>query len=109
MQIVLRGKMRCMTGGKHVKRENKGLREKINGTKAKEEHVGSRGIIKGAAIAKGESKMREGDNKIRMGKIKDYGGKYKVQIMLRGTIKCMTDKMKCEGRNKGLREKIKGT
>ena len=48
-----------MTGGKNVKRENKGLREKIKGTKAKEEHVGSRGIIKGAAIAKGESKMRE--------------------------------------------------
>ena len=35
------------------------------------------------------------------GKIKDYGGKYKVQLMLRVTIKCMTDKMKCEGRNKG--------
>ena len=42
-----------------MKREIKGLREKIKGTKAKEEHVGSRRKIKGAAIAKGESKMRE--------------------------------------------------
>ena len=42
-----------------MKRENQGLREKIKGTKAKEEHVGSRGKIKGAASAKGESKMRE--------------------------------------------------
>ena len=64
MQIVLRGKMRCMTGWKNVKREDKGLREKIRGTKAKEEHVGSRGIIKGAAIAKGESKMRERAKKV---------------------------------------------
>ena len=29
--------------------------------------------------------------------------------MLRGKIKCMTDKINCKGRNKGLREKIKGT
>ena len=29
--------------------------------------------------------------------------------MLREKIECMTDKMKCEGRNEGLREKVKGT
>ena len=32
-----------------------------------------------------------------------------MQIVLRGKRKCMTDKMKCEWGNKGLREKIKGT
>ena len=42
-----------------MKRKNKGLREKIKGTKAKEEHIVSRGKIKGAASAKGGSKMRE--------------------------------------------------
>ena len=32
-----------------------------------------------------------------------------MQIVPREKIKCMTDKMKCEGANKGLREKIKRT
>ena len=42
-------------------------------------------------------------------KYKSYWGKYKLQIVLRVKIKCMTDKMKCEGRIKGLGEKIKST
>ena len=33
------------------------MRGIMNGTKAKEEHLGSRGKIKGAASAKGECKM----------------------------------------------------
>ena len=32
-----------------------------------------------------------------------------MQIVLRGEIKCMTVKMKFEERNKGVRERIKGT
>ena len=42
-----------------MKRENEGLREKTKGTRAKEEHIGSRGKIKGADSAERESKMRE--------------------------------------------------
>ena len=37
-----------------MKRENKGLLEKIKGTRAKEEHIGSRGKIEGAGSANGE-------------------------------------------------------
>ena len=44
--------------------KRQGLREKIKGEKAKEEHVGSRGKIKGAASVEGESKMREGAKKM---------------------------------------------
>ena len=48
---------------------------------------------KGAARAKGESKMREGENKIRMENIRDHVGK------LTGT--------RAKGENKRLKEKIK--
>ena len=42
----------------------KSLREELKDTKAKEEHLGSRGKINGAAGAKGESKMYQGRNKM---------------------------------------------
>ena len=54
------GSIRCMRGKINCEEGNQRLRRKIEGTKEKEEHTGSRGKIKGAAIAEGESKMREG-------------------------------------------------
>ena len=43
-----------------MKRENKGLRGKMKGTRAKEENERIRVKIKGAGSANGESKMHEG-------------------------------------------------
>ena len=54
-----------MRGKSIVKRENKGLRREIKGTKAKKEKKGQ-------------------------------GGKQKVQIVLRGKIKCMMEEITCE-------------
>ena len=54
-----------------MKGRNKGSRENIKGTIAKEE------------------------------KTKSRGGKQKVQEVLRKKIKCMTGKLTCEGGNKG--------
>ena len=38
VQMVLRGEIKCMTVKMKFERYNKGLREKIKGTKAKEEN-----------------------------------------------------------------------
>ena len=43
-----------------MKRENKGLRGKMKGTKANEENEMLRVNIKGAGSANGENKMHEG-------------------------------------------------
>ena len=40
MQIVLRGKIKCMRGEINCERENNGLRGKIKGTRTKEEKKG---------------------------------------------------------------------
>ena len=66
---------------KNVKRER--ITGEIKGSKAKEEHTGSREKTNGAASAKGESKMREGAKKMSRGETKDYGGKRKAQALRR--------------------------
>ena len=54
---------------------------------------------------KGENKGFWGKRKTQTLQMiyKGEGGEQKVRIVLRGKIKCMTEKFKCEGRNKGLR------
>ena len=72
-----KGETQCMIE-KNVKVEKR-ITGEIKGTRVKEKHLGSQGKTKGAASAKGESKMREGAKKMSRWETKDYGGKRKAQ------------------------------
>ena len=73
-----REKTKCMRGIIKCARGNKGLRREIKGTRAEEEMQRLRWTTKGADSGKGRNKMHDGE------------------------IKCMTVKMKFDGRNKRI-------